>query len=226
MKILILADTHGRDKWSLHNPNEYDKIIFLGDYVDSYDIPADKQINNLKNIIQFQKDYPDKVITLLGNHDWHYLNGDLFPYETYSGFQQKYYLIYKNLLEQLDLKLAYKIQPVLFTHAGVSDVWYDKWSKDLDIGHLEIDERLNYIYKVRPESLNFQGTNMYGDNVTQSPIWIRPNSLMKTNFIYTQVVGHTIHAIPQEVNNFVFTDSPNYYVTIEDYKFKIHKYET
>jgi hypothetical protein len=48
----------------------------------------------------------------------------------------------------------------------------------------------------KPQVFEFFGTNPYGDDVYQTPIWIRPNSLMKSNKgilnkKIIQVVGHT-----------------------------------
>ena len=70
MKILIVPDTHGRDFWKVPNIEEYDKIIFLGDYLDHYpdESTHEHDIENFKDIIEFKKKYPDKVILLLGNH--------------------------------------------------------------------------------------------------------------------------------------------------------------
>jgi len=41
MKTIILGDTHGRDLWKqiVEIENDADRIIFLGDYFDSFDIP-------------------------------------------------------------------------------------------------------------------------------------------------------------------------------------------
>ncbi|MDR2052315.1 MAG: hypothetical protein LBP80_02795, partial [Treponema sp.] len=40
--------------------------------------------------------------------------------------------------------------------------------------------------------LTFDGGDIYGDDVTQSPIWIRPRSLKRDPLAgYHQIVGHT-----------------------------------
>ena len=103
-KILTLGDIHGRDKWMFHthgSPHEfnhwmtmvengvpadaeefwkempytqYDQIVFVGDYVDSFDISNVRILDNLKKILFFKKALPDKVVLLIGNHDIQYLN--------------------------------------------------------------------------------------------------------------------------------------------------------
>lgn len=78
-KILIIPDVHGRTFWkyAIDNIDKYDKVIFLGDYLDPYFwevISFDFAISNFKEIIKFKRDNMDKVILLKGNHDWHYIS--------------------------------------------------------------------------------------------------------------------------------------------------------
>lgn len=70
MKYLVLGDIHGRTIWkdiiAKENP---DKIIFLGDYVSTHDgIPAEQQMSNLEDILNYKDENPDKVVLLRGNH--------------------------------------------------------------------------------------------------------------------------------------------------------------
>ena len=77
-KVLVIPDTHVRDFWKEAKAliDNYEKVIFLGDYVDpyphefnmSYDDLRKKTIDDFVEIINFCKDYPDKVILLDGNH--------------------------------------------------------------------------------------------------------------------------------------------------------------
>jgi len=52
---------------------EYDKYIFLGDYVDSFDETDAVILFNLQEIIKFKQKYPEHVVLLLGNHDLQYM---------------------------------------------------------------------------------------------------------------------------------------------------------
>ena len=72
--ILVCGDIHGRRFWKkpCENIEDYDKVIFLGDYLDPYDFEGITVIDAIKNfeeIIEFKKNNVDKVILLLGNHD-------------------------------------------------------------------------------------------------------------------------------------------------------------
>ena len=76
MEILAIGDIHGRDFLSSIEPDNNDKIIFLGDYCDSHchgQISDFAILENLRQIIEFRKACPHKVVLLLGNHDVHYM---------------------------------------------------------------------------------------------------------------------------------------------------------
>ena len=63
-KILIIPDLHGRDMWKQHvlqHENSVDKIIFLGDYLDSFTIDTETMINNLLDIVRYKEANLDKV---------------------------------------------------------------------------------------------------------------------------------------------------------------------
>jgi hypothetical protein len=58
-----------------------------------------------------------------------------------------------------------------------------------------LETAINALFLSRPQAFDFTtGANydMYGDDVTQTPIWVRPNSLLEDRVPgYIQVVGHT-----------------------------------
>jgi predicted phosphodiesterase len=49
MKIASIGDIHGRNYWKIFKSvkDQYDKIIFIGDYVDSFNIDDNLIIKNL-----------------------------------------------------------------------------------------------------------------------------------------------------------------------------------
>jgi len=87
VRIIALGDTHGRTDWKQIISNEkFDKVVFMGDYFDTYeDISPEQQKENFKDIIAYKKANMNKVVLLFGNHDFHYLRN---INETYSGYQQ------------------------------------------------------------------------------------------------------------------------------------------
>jgi predicted MPP superfamily phosphohydrolase len=202
MKTIVLGDTHGRSNWKLaiYQEEPIDRLIFIGDYFDSYDIPGVEQIDNFKNIIKYKEDNPQvEVVMLIGNHDHHY-----FPEIGYTGTSGYQHRIAPSITQVIDenrhhLQMAYGFDNYLFTHAGVSPVFMDQvfgkddWSKESVV----VD--LNELFRYKPKAFEFNGFDAYGDNSTQTPIWIRPRSLMSSNKKhekglkkdYIQVVGHT-----------------------------------
>jgi hypothetical protein len=200
-KTIILGDTHGRSTWKLAVHQEQpDRVIFIGDYFDSFDISGVEQIDNFKQIIRYKETNPQiEVVLLIGNHDHHY-----YPeigYTGTSGYQSR---IAPSITQVIDenrhhLQMAYGFGEYLFTHAGVSPVFMDQvfgaddWSKESVV----VD--LNELFKYKPKAFEFNGFDGSGDNTTQTPIWIRPRSLMAVNKNhknglkkdYIQIVGHT-----------------------------------
>ena len=63
-----------------------------------------------------------------------------------------------------------------------------------------------------------QGYDGYGNTISQSPIWIRPQSLLKSKVDgYRQIVGHTNMGTPVDKQGLYFNDLlPDYYIIIED----------
>jgi len=205
MKTIVLGDTHGRSFWKLitHQENP-DRVIFIGDYFDSYDISGVEQIQNFKEIIEYKNKGINEVILLIGNHDYHYMKGVT---ERYSGYQHNLATSIQFELEdnKQHLQMAYQMGEFLFTHAGVSSEFMDSvfgkggWKTE------EIVDLLNEQFKYKPQTFGFglavdikkmSWLDPYGDNKEQSPIWIRPRSLMTANREtlrkqVIQVVGHT-----------------------------------
>lgn len=191
-KILVTGDVHGRDFWKeiiINENGEFDKFIFLGDYFDSREgIQPHDQWNNFEEILELKEKRPDDVVLLFGNHDYHY-----FPstHDRYSLFN--YQLSRKidksliRLLQNRTIELIHIEGEYLFSHAGVSQVFLDRNRLTL--------ENLNDKVRMDPGLLNFgnnMGTSSYGDDPTQSPIWIRPESLIKSKVEdYIHVFGHT-----------------------------------
>ena len=197
MKTVVIGDIHGRSTWKLitHLENP-DRVIFIGDYFDSFDISGVEQIQNFKEIIEYKKTSGKEVILLIGNHDHHYYP-EIGNTGT-SGYQKG---IAPNIIQVIDenrkhLQIAYQMDEFLFSHAGVSSVFMDEvfgpngWEVET------ITDQLNEMFMYRPGVFLFNGLDPYGDDEYQTPIWIRPRSLMKANrntlrTRFIQVVGHT-----------------------------------
>ncbi len=127
MQVLTIPDLHGRDSWknALEQFPHADKIVFLGDYVDSYDLGNHIIYDNLYEIIQFKKGETERVELLLGNHDIQYM---FFPKYRCSGFRPSMQYDLFGLFNENKrfFNVAFQVNNNLWTHAGVSENWLEE----------------------------------------------------------------------------------------------------
>lgn len=181
----------------------YDKIIFIGDYVDSFTKNNEEIINNLEDIILLKQFYPDKIELLLGNHDISYL----IPTQRCSGFNptmQPYMDIF--FKEHINMfNLCYQIENVIWTHAGITNSWLEefeknakkKWYYPYHIENKSISEKLNFAWKAIHKKLF----------LSSGPLWVRPNELNNDQLTdYIQIVGHTPFDKVTTISNVTYTD--------------------
>lgn len=128
MKIAIIPDVHGRVFWKkiLDVANNYDLIIFLGDYLDAYESDNQRREEaNFKEIIEFANNNEDKVKLLLGNHDCTYFlsltPGSRHNYNKENEYK-KLFTDNKKLFS-----LYYIVDNYLFSHAGVYTDWMNAY---------------------------------------------------------------------------------------------------
>lgn len=241
-KRIVLGDTHGRNLWkSIIEKEKPDQAIFIGDYFDSFEIDPATQINNFLDICAYKREYSNTIL-LIGNHDHHYFP-EIGNCGT-SGYQENAkYMIRHAIAASRDLlQMAYQIDdeklgPILFTHAGVSSEWveytYGRWEEE----YANLADLVNDMWKYKPDSFIFSGRDPTGNNKYQTPIWIRPASLMAANRNtfknkVIQVVGHTrVKEIDIEGKatggRYYFIDAIDVgqYLIIEDGEFKLGKIE-
>lgn len=200
-KILIIPDVHGRSFWRpAVASGDYDKIIFLGDYVDPY--PDERigeltALHGLMDIIDFYDRYPDQVVLLLGNHDLHYLSPyyhEMCPCDRYD---EKHSDVLHLLFTKGDrFNLAHEetigSQKYLFTHAGVNQPWLKRNLKVIrqpDAIHLN---RL-LLFDEGIETLRQVGLLRWGMYLTGSVVWSDCEELAVSDPLpdVYQIVGHT-----------------------------------
>ena len=194
----IIGDIHGRTSWKELVQDECINI-FVGDYFDPYDaIPHELLLQNFKDILSYKTLHPESVL-LYGNHDLHYL----IDCERASRFDRQYAATYRQVFaesKELFHGVAYAIGGhTLVTHAGVTKQWYEKEFGEYHGATVEeVAEDINDLWSHNKLEFSFDLTTIFdfdGESPTQSPLWIRPWSLLEHNlFIKTpfkQVFGHT-----------------------------------
>lgn len=194
-KVIILPDIHGRTFWkyALEHIDEFDKVIFLGDYLDPYPhegITFDESVENFKEILEFKKNNIDKVELLIGNHDCHYIWLDFMDCSRLNRSRRKEMnKLYNDNYELF--RIAYLLNDkYLFSHAGV----YKEW---LVANSIELNDFLdkpisfwNGTYNTFLEDLSYYRG---GNNLAGSIVWadIRESLTQPLLDGYYQIVGHT-----------------------------------
>ena len=195
MKIITIGDLHGHTLWKdIINKEESDTdlFVFMGDYFDSKTISAHHQKENFKDIIAFKKKNVDKVILLFGNHEHQYQRTSR---KQYSGYQSLHAIdireLIHNAIDENLLQMCHIQDNFLFSHAGVTKTWCESSKIDLK----NIEQSINDLFKYKPNHFEFAMGGRFsdiGDDVTQTPIWVRPRSLAEDKIDgYIQIVGHT-----------------------------------
>lgn len=188
MKILVLGDIHGLAHWKdITSKENYDLVIFLGDYVSTHGLITEKaQIDNLEEILQFKENNPNNVILLRGNHDLESLGyywAECYPN---TGHIVKDYMRYNKERFLNNTQWVYLYKNICFSHAGVSSIWMkqNNLTRLEEINDLEPSEKFAFT----PCKMS----DYSGISVTQPPVWIRPYTLIDCAYKgYIYVIGHT-----------------------------------
>lgn len=227
MKQIILGDTHGRAYWTqvLEKEQTWDRVIFIGDYFDTHeDILPIEQLNNFENICRFKRENKQgEIILLIGNHDYHYFPG----IEEYgvSGYQPRMRTSFEGALSENNklLQMCFVDEyDTVYTHAGLTKTFVKN-----HIGSFS-EKVINDVWKYKPRTFNFYlwDSSGCGDNINQSCIWVRPQSLYQDSINKYQVVGHTSVkniVVDKEKNpHFILIDAigNGYYLVRENEKFE------
>ncbi|GAB4046490.1 metallophosphoesterase [Spirosoma litoris] len=234
MKFLIISDLHGRTVWKEADFTDYDQVIFLGDYTDSYIVDDETIYSNLNDIIQLKQSNPDKFVLLIGNHDAQYLH---FPSYRCSGFRAWAQPALTDLFDKHYhlFHMAYQHGTYLFTHAGITNKWLMRFLTKIGNEGLTITPSyylaglLNEVYgEPSPlRNLLFEvSARRGGHDPFSGPIWA-DRSETKFDYLagFHQVVGHTpiddFMTIGNENGSITYTDvlqtkTAFYEITIPD----------
>ena len=200
--MIIIPDVHGRVFWKEIVKNSEDKIIFLGDYVDPYpgeNISLIGALDNLSEIIDYKKSNPSKVILLLGNHDFMYMDSEHNKYSCRHDFENEpkitKLLMNNRDLFQMNYSIEVKNKLYIFSHAGILKPWIEKYKNlfgefpgSLDkINELYRNWDSEFISSLLEISYYRGGWSDFG-----SMIWsdVREHSVSCEENIY-QIFGHT-----------------------------------
>lgn len=194
-KVGIVPDVHGNPKWknwvTTFILEGVDEIVFLGDYVDSYNYEDDEILSNLHEILDFKKGSPVNTTLLMGNHDIQYYgNGNEY---FCSGYRKSMYNDLHDIYNTPGyFDNLYTIGDTVFTHAGISSYWHSKYFTGYSITEL-----LEEIPGIRTKRQGFDllatvGRRRGGFDTTGGPFWADKAEIL--NYPISglhQYVGHT-----------------------------------
>lgn len=206
-KSLLLPDIHGRKFWkeACTDISGYDRVIFLGDYLDPYDfeyISVDEAIENFKEIISFKKKNMEKVVLLLGNHDMPYAFRDYYEFSSWHCLHSSMHHDEISKFFEDNMKLfgiCHVEGNVIFTHAGIDGGWLKESVKydgddmnDISVALNKLTSDKYGLLKLFKITRNRGGNDRYG-----SCIWTDLHNMlsgrsMKGIESLKQVFGHTL----------------------------------
>lgn len=214
MKILVIADLHGLDVWKeFVDKEDFDRIIFLWDYVDSFHFTDSEIFENLTNIIKFKKDNPEKVILLLWNHDIQYIwEWNDCSWKRYSMATWLWFMFNDNI----DLfKVVHEEGWYLFSHAWFTWDWINHNEEHIAEFFPEWTfEDLNELLKSYMKNILFTvWRSRWGFDKFSWPLWADKDETTKDWFLWnvTQVVGHTKVPSIQVLPGIIYCDCLEYW---------------
>lgn len=153
-KVLFIGDIHGRTDWIKYATEALKgghEVVFMGDYVDSFDHKGYDIEQNLLRIIAFKKkadnrkNFLTKVTLLLGNHDYSYLAGKYCSGKN-SVWSHRYKEIFDQNWDLFDLAWGYT-EPItqkytLASHAGITESYWRKYIVDPNSNHYSFVKRI------------------------------------------------------------------------------------
>lgn len=197
MKYLFVGDIHNHqyildDVNRLNDKYGFDRIIFLGDYVDDWNTDNHTSLETLNMVLNIKKMYENKVTLLLGNHEFSYLG---YPcsghhYELEDLMTMKL----KENIDCFDLYTTVMCEDTEYycSHAGFTNGYIinilskDNWKDKLEEINNNIIANLSLYY--------FCSWFRGGMNEFSSPIWADKRELQANisgYIIPNQIVGHT-----------------------------------
>lgn len=129
MEFIVIPELYGNQSWKLTaaSKNSYNKIIFLGNYLNfhgTYPRNSNVLVKNFEDLIKFASQNKDKVELLIGWNDLHYLWPSEFP--TTRRVYTRYDDVVKLFKNNLSLfKTCYTYRDYLFCNGLITRDWYD-----------------------------------------------------------------------------------------------------
>lgn len=219
MKVLFVGDVHNhqymlKDVQKLDKQYNFNKIIFLGDYVDDWNTTNTESLITLDKVINLKNSNPNKYIFCLGNHELSYLG-----YPCSGHRYENDNLVRLKLIQNITSFVLYttvQLQDKLFycSHAGFTNKYLEnelqykntKWQDNITELNNNILDKLHLL---TPCSY-FRG----GQYPYSSFVWTDKKELMyhdDTLLLPYQIIGHTP---VQVISNYVSQKEELYFIDV------------
>ena len=201
MKVLFTGDIHNKlyvlDKIEkLDKKYNFDKILFMGDYIDNWDSDNHTSLKVLDKVFNLKKENMNKYVLLIGNHERSYLG---YPCSGHIDYLED--AVTSKLTENIDLldfyfQIKIKNEDFICTHAGLTNEYIDEYLGGKD----KYKKTLNDWNKNKLKNLhNLNVTSFYrgGRGRVGSFVWADKKELFNEFFSKEQyyapyqIIGHT-----------------------------------
>jgi hypothetical protein len=195
-RTIAIGDIHCKTIWKdiVAKEKDADRIIFIGDYFDDFEMtPIEKQVENFEEICKLKKEGSKEVIILIGNHDYHYMSNG--TWDRYSGFRPEGLESFNQSLNNNRklLQIAFKDEnDTIYSHAGITNTFLNNWYVNSKNGKVIVNT-LNSMFVEHPDRFKFYEKDFsgYGNDENQGPLWVRPAALCVDKIDNCLVIGHS-----------------------------------
>lgn len=223
MKYLFVGDIHNHyymfnDIDRLDKEYNFNRIIFMGDYVDDWNTTNQESLKTLDKVFELKRNRPGKYTFLIGNHEFSYLG-----YKCSGHKYDSEDIMIKQLTENIDLfDLATSVncndKIYICTHAGFTNAFIkeligDEKYYDYVLYYKMVDMNQDKLNNLEPFS---HASYIRGGGYENSScIWCdrREHSYFsyQESLIPYQIVGHTPVKTVIEENGIYFIDTHSTY---------------
>lgn len=191
IRTIIIPDIHTKFKIaeSMIKRESPDRIVFLGDYFDTYD-ETEQDTRDTARWLAMSLEQSNRI-HLVGNHDLHYMTSN--PAFICSGFSE----FKKHIVDSYNISWN-KMTPYCYvgnylcTHAGISKQFFEEYGADSLMGFMEQSvaelTRIDDVYA--PQKFFQVGVSRGGPHKNGGIVWCDYNEFTDIPGI-RQMFGHT-----------------------------------
>lgn len=190
-EFVVIGDLHGKINAlrAIEKLGKY--MIFLGDFLDSFNESRDNQLKVVQRVLELTK--AGRAEFVLGNHELSYINPREWRCSGFNNEMQVRSLVYTNDLQKYG-QIYVHIEPnILITHAGISNqIWEDYTDSEKDIAQLrQITEQMDRDKRDPRSWVYMAGRARGGGMPVGGPFWCDWNREFVPVPGIIQIVGHT-----------------------------------